>query len=200
MQRLPDAFAGDVCLSIPCTAKQREKRPLVEQIQIHRLAIEQRKKAGQCGAAMIVFRKLSGCRGHFLRSDSSLHRTHTDPLCLSWIPETIAAPQKNGLRADRARSSGKGFKLRGRIHTDDDGRYSVRTIKPAAYGAPDDKRPSHIHLKASAEKSSVLTTQLYFKGDPWNLRDPSVRPSLIMAAKETSDGLTVLFHFVIKSG
>jgi len=93
-----------------------------------------------------------------------------------------------------------GFKLRGRIYTDDDGRYSVRTIKPAAYGAPDDKRPSHIHVKASAGNSPVLTTQLYFKGDPWNRLDPAVRPSLIMTPKEASDGLTARFDFVIKSG
>jgi protocatechuate 3,4-dioxygenase beta subunit len=93
-----------------------------------------------------------------------------------------------------------GFNLRGRIYTDNDGRYTLRTIKPMAYGEPDDKRPSHIHVKASTGQSPVLTTQLYFKGDPWIRRDPGVRPSLIMAPKEAREGLTAHFDFVIKSG
>jgi protocatechuate 3,4-dioxygenase beta subunit len=76
----------------------------------------------------------------------------------------------------------------------------LRTIKPVAYGLPDDKRPSHIHVKASSGQSPVLTTQLYFQGDPWNRRDPAVRPSLIMTPKEGSAGLTARFDIVIKSG
>lgn len=93
-----------------------------------------------------------------------------------------------------------GFRLRGRLYTNDDGRYTVRTIKPLYYGDPDDKRPAHIHVKASSGKSPVLTTQLYFKGDPWISNDPAVRPSLIMSPRTGSDGLTVKFDFVIKAG
>ncbi len=91
-----------------------------------------------------------------------------------------------------------GFKLRGRIYTDDHGNYTLRTLKPLYYGAPGDMRPSHIHVKASFEKSPILTTQLYFQGDPWNAHDAGLRPSLIMSPREVSDGLTASFDFVLR--
>jgi len=93
-----------------------------------------------------------------------------------------------------------GFRLRGKLYTDDEGRYTLRTIKPLYYGDPGDKRPAHIHVKASSGKSPILTTQLYFKGDPWNRRDPAVRPSLIMSPRREPDGLAANFDFVIKAG
>src|SRR4029079_8831743 len=86
-----------------------------------------------------------------------------------------------------------GFKLRGKLHTDDEGRYRLRTIKPLYYGEPGDMRPSHIHVKASFGESAILTTQLYFKNDPWNAQDAGVRPSLIMSPKKESDGLVAKF-------
>jgi protocatechuate 3,4-dioxygenase beta subunit len=90
-----------------------------------------------------------------------------------------------------------GFRLRGRLYTTDDGRYTLRTIKPLHYGEPNDMRPSHIHVKASFESSPILTTQLYFKGDPWNQHDPAVRPSLIISPRRAPDGLAAEFDFVI---
>lgn len=93
----------------------------------------------------------------------------------------------------------QGFTLRGKLHTDDDGRYTLRTIKPLHYGEPDDKRPAHIHVKVSSGSSPVLTTQLYFKGDPWNANDPAVRPSLMMTPRQESDGLAARFDFVIRT-
>ena len=92
----------------------------------------------------------------------------------------------------------QGFRLRGRIFTDDRGRYRLRTIKPLYYGEPGDMRPSHIHVKASHDTSPVLTTQLYFKDDPWNRHDPAVRPSLIMSPRDAADGLEASFDFVLK--
>ena len=93
-----------------------------------------------------------------------------------------------------------GFRLRGRLYTDDEGRYTLRTVKPLYYGDPGDKRPAHIHVKASSGKSPILTTQLYFKGDPWNRHDGAVRPSLMLAPHRDSDGLAAKFDFVIKAG
>jgi len=94
----------------------------------------------------------------------------------------------------------RGFRLRGRLYTDDEGRYTLRTIKPLNYGDPGDMRAAHIHVKASFENSPVLTTQLYFKGDPWNRHDPAVRPSLIMSPRREAHGLAAQFNFVIKVG
>jgi protocatechuate 3,4-dioxygenase beta subunit len=92
-----------------------------------------------------------------------------------------------------------GFTLRGKLYTDDEGRYTLRTIKPLHYGEPGDKRPAHIHVKVSSGTSPVHTTQLYFKGDPWNAHDPAVRPSLIMTPRQESDGLAARFDFVIRT-
>src|ERR1043165_3100918 len=61
-------------------------------------------------------------------------------------------------------------------------------------------RPAHIHIKASSGKSPILTTQLYFKGDPWIHHDAGVRPSLIMSPRRDSEGLVAKFDFVIKGG
>jgi protocatechuate 3,4-dioxygenase beta subunit len=91
-----------------------------------------------------------------------------------------------------------GFRLRGRIYTGDDGRYTLRTIKPLHYGEPDDMRPSHIHVKASSKDSAILTTELFFKGDPWNHHDAAVRPSLMLSPRQQSDGLAAQFDFVLK--
>ena len=61
----------------------------------------------------------------------------------------------------------------GRLLTDDDGRYHVRTIKPGAYIARTDIgwwRPPHVHL--SIVGSGVrLVTQMYFPDEPLNLKD-----------------------------
>ena len=58
-------------------------------------------------------------------------------------------------------------------------------------------RPAHIHVKARFENSPVLTTQIYFKGDPWINHDPAVRPTLIVSARPAQDGLATQFDFVI---
>lgn len=92
-----------------------------------------------------------------------------------------------------------GFQLRGRIYTDEEGRYTLRTLKPMHYGVPGDMRPAHIHVKASSGNSPILTTQLYFKGDPWNAHDAGVRPSLILVTRSESDGLVASFDFVIRA-
>lgn len=93
-----------------------------------------------------------------------------------------------------------GFQWRGKLFTDDDGRYLLRTIKPAAYGVPGDRRPAHIHVKVSSGTPRVLTTQLYFKGDPWNRYDAAVRPALILAPRQDADGLFAQFDFVFNAG
>lgn len=53
------------------------------------------------------------------------------------------------------------FLYRGKVQADQNGHYSFETIVPPQY----EDRPAHIHLKASADKTNLLTTQLYFEGD-----------------------------------
>ena len=121
------------------------------------------------------------------------------------ILDTHGRPLKGALldvwQADHTGSyDNTGFLLRGKLYTDDDGRYTLRTVKPLYYGEPGDMRPAHIHVKASSGKSPILTTELYFKGDPWMNRDAGVRPSLIMSPRRESEGLVAKFDFVIKAG
>lgn len=62
----------------------------------------------------------------------------------------------------------------GRLMTDADGGYRLRTIRPGAYLARADIgwwRPPHIHFSILGG-GPRLVTQMYFPGDPLNERDP----------------------------
>lgn len=63
-----------------------------------------------------------------------------------------------------------GFKCRGLVKSDINGKYSFKTIFPPAYGS----RPRHIHFKIRATGFKELTSQIYFKGDP-NLQNDFAR-------------------------
>ncbi len=57
------------------------------------------------------------------------------------------------------------------LTTDAEGRYRIKTIKPAGYPAgPDRMRPPHIHFDVTG-KSNRLVTQMYFAGEPLNDKD-----------------------------
>ena len=72
------------------------------------------------------------------------------------------------------------FRFRGVLTTDKKGRYDLRTIIPGRYLNGERYRPAHIHIKVRAAGFSVLTTQLYFAGDPYNDGDPFIDDTLIM--------------------
>ena len=62
------------------------------------------------------------------------------------------------------------YRLRGQVLTDDRGRYTFESVVPGNYKidpAAERFRPAHIHYTVSAPGHRALTTQLYFKGDPW---------------------------------
>lgn len=75
------------------------------------------------------------------------------------------------------------FQGAGRVQSDAEGRYRFITIKPAPYaleyidGNPSDAgfRPSHLHFKVSKEGLALLTTQMYFAGDPYQDDDGILR-------------------------
>ena len=93
-----------------------------------------------------------------------------------------------------------GFTLRGIVIADDHGVYKLKTILPKHYKTgPDSYRPAHLHFKLRAPGCKELTTQLYFKGDPYNPVDTSVRPSLMLRPKDTGKGQTANFQFVLKA-
>jgi catechol 1,2-dioxygenase len=101
------------------------------------------------------------------------------------------------------------FNLRGRVETDAEGRFHVRTIKPAPYPIPDQGptgslmnalgrhswRPAHIHVKASAPGHRMLTTQIYFADGEFLDSDScrAVKDELVVPLRsETSGGESCL--------
>ena len=64
--------------------------------------------------------------------------------------------------------------------------YRLETVMPGQYDLGESKRPAHIHYKVTADGYKPLTTQLYFKGDPWLERDPYVRKSLIIPVEKSA--------------
>jgi protocatechuate 3,4-dioxygenase beta subunit len=98
----------------------------------------------------------------------------------------------------------KGFRYRGRVYTDEKGRYRVRTIVPALYPG----RTRHYHVNVAAGGKLLLTTQLYFPNEPGNRRDGLYRKELLMqvadggpksAAKDgaKNNAMAARFDFVI---
>lgn len=89
-----------------------------------------------------------------------------------------------------------GTALRGVFHTDADGNYDIRTIKPAFYPIPDDGpvgqmlkamgrhpyRPAHVHFMITAAGYQPVTTELFVAEDPYLDSDAvfGVRESLII--------------------
>lgn len=88
----------------------------------------------------------------------------------------------------------RGFRGRGHQFTDAQGRYRFVTILPARYTG----RTRHYHVKVQAANGPVLTTQLYFPGEPGNARDPLFRRELLMAVSDAVSGRAARFDFVIE--
>ena len=86
-----------------------------------------------------------------------------------------------------------GFRYRGHLFTDGEGRYRFQTILPAVYPG----RTRHYHFKVQAPEQPVLTTQLYFPDEPANRRDVLFRRDLVMRVAEVPAGLRARFDFVL---
>jgi protocatechuate 3,4-dioxygenase beta subunit len=63
----------------------------------------------------------------------------------------------------------QGYRLRGHQFADARGRYALRTVVPGLYPG----RTRHIHVKVQRPHGKILTTQLYFPGEPRNRSDSS---------------------------
>jgi protocatechuate 3,4-dioxygenase beta subunit len=96
---------------------------------------------------------------------------------------------------DKGQYDNVGIKLRGHIFTNDDGSFSLNTIVPGLYPG----RTRHIHVKVQAPNKPVLTTQLYFPGEPRNNSDGIFDKALLMAVQDATDGKTAQFTFVLRA-
>src|SRR5262245_5294116 len=86
-----------------------------------------------------------------------------------------------------------GFKLRGHQFTDTEGRWWFDTIVPGLYPG----RTRHYHLKVQRPGRDVLTTQLYFPGEPENDRDRLFDPALLLDIAEASNVKFGRYDFVV---
>ncbi|MEV0675132.1 catechol 1,2-dioxygenase [Actinosynnema sp. NPDC050436] len=109
------------------------------------------------------------------------------------------------------------FALRGRVVTDDEGRFDIGTIVPGAYQVPVDGpsgrlfallglhawRPAHVHFIITAPGHEPLTTQLYFAGDPWLETDVAngVKDELVLRPAVVGDkAVAADYDFVLAPG
>lgn len=88
-----------------------------------------------------------------------------------------------------------GSKLRGHQFTDEAGRYSLETVVPGLYSG----RTRHLHVKVQAPNQPILTTQLYFPGEPSNATDRLFNRRLLMTVQDTNGSQVAMFHFVLQS-
>lgn len=86
-----------------------------------------------------------------------------------------------------------GYKLRGHQFTDAEGRWWFATIVPGLYPG----RTRHYHLKVQRPGGRVLTTQLYFPGDPGNERDRIFNSALLLDVTATGTGKFGRYDFVV---
>ncbi|MGZ3100272.1 dioxygenase family protein [Streptomyces sp. H62] len=86
-----------------------------------------------------------------------------------------------------------GYAFRGHQFTDAAGRFTLRTIVPGLYPG----RTRHLHVKAQAPGEPVLTTQLYFPGEPRNGTDALFDPALLMNVRSAGGGREATFDFVL---
>jgi len=86
-----------------------------------------------------------------------------------------------------------GFRLRGHFFTDDQGAYRLETVVPGNYTG----RTKHFHVKVRPPGGRLLTTQLYFPGEPGNEEDSIFSPALLMDVRDGASGRDATFTFVV---
>jgi protocatechuate 3,4-dioxygenase beta subunit len=87
----------------------------------------------------------------------------------------------------------QGYMFRGHQFTDADGRFQLETIMPGLYPG----RTRHFHIKVQGPETTLLTTQLYFPGEPGNASDGIYDERLLIETAETAEGLSGIFDFVL---
>jgi protocatechuate 3,4-dioxygenase beta subunit len=134
------------------------------------------------------------------RSDFSSDGAPGPPMVLSGTVLTTTCAPVAGAVVDLWQADGngvydnEGYRLRGHVFTDSAGGFRFVTVKPGLYPG----RTRHFHVKVQAPGGPVLTTQLYFPGEPFNDTDPIYRPELEMALRdgEPTEGT---FTFVVRT-
>jgi protocatechuate 3,4-dioxygenase beta subunit len=142
--------------------------------------------------------------GPFFTPDSPERADLTDgvdgtPLALSGVVVDASCRPIGGALVDfwQADDDGnydnEGYRLRGHVFADDQGRYQMKTIVPGLYPG----RTRHIHVKAQRPGGRILTTQLYFPGEPDNASDGIFREECLLDVRDSGGGKAATFTFVL---
>jgi protocatechuate 3,4-dioxygenase beta subunit len=133
------------------------------------------------------------------RSNFVLAGVSGAPLLLTGdVVDTRCRPIRGALldfwQADaRGQYDNEGFKLRGHQFADARGRFGLRTVVPGLYPG----RTRHIHVKVQRPHGEILTTQLYFPGEPRNRSDGIFDEALLMDVRRTGSSRRARFRFVL---
>jgi protocatechuate 3,4-dioxygenase beta subunit len=140
------------------------------------------------------FKPNSPERGDFIEAGSDGHLITLEGRVLSRSCQPVAHVLLDLWHADQdGLYDDSGFRYRGHIYSDAQGHYRFHTIEPAVYPG----RTRHFHLKVQAPGNPVLTTQLFFPGEPRNQGDNLFRPELLMNVSDTPNLMSAHFDFVV---
>ena len=89
-----------------------------------------------------------------------------------------------------------GYRLRGHQFSDAGGRFVFETIVPGKYPG----RTRHYHVKVQAPGRSILTTQLYFPGEPGNDGDGIFSSALLLDIPLDRGPKLARYDFVLDLG
>ena len=131
--------------------------------------------------------------------DAGIHGTKfvVSGLVLSTLCKPVAGALLDFWQCDdEGNYDNSGYRLRGHQFTDGAGRFRLETIVPGLYPG----RTRHIHVKLQAPNRPVLTTQLYFPGEPYNRDDFLFRPELLIALTNVGGTQAGRFDFVLTVG
>jgi protocatechuate 3,4-dioxygenase beta subunit len=121
------------------------------------------------------------------------------PLELAGFVLSLSCKPVSGALIDFWQADGKGeydnsgFRLRGHQFADAQGRYRLSSIVPGLY----EGRTRHIHVKVQPPTGRLLTTQLYFPGEPKNSSDGLFRHELLIRAEKSAGLVVGRFDFVL---
>ncbi|BCH21966.1 intradiol ring-cleavage dioxygenase [Mesorhizobium sp. L-8-10] len=87
-----------------------------------------------------------------------------------------------------------GYKLRGHQFSDAEGRWWFNTVVPGLYPG----RTRHFHVKVQRPGARILTTQLYFPGEPGNAVDTIFNDALLLDVTSGGDGKFGRYDFVVR--
>lgn len=174
--RLPQPVLAQRQVSPPAPVCTAETRPTPSQTEgpFYRANSPQRTslvEPGMGGTRIIV-------TGHVLTRDCR-------PISRAWVDFWQAD--------NRGQYDNAGFRLRGHQFTDAQGIYYLETIMPGRYPG----RTPHIHVKVRAPDGPVLTTQIYFPGEPGNQTDGIFNPALLVTMRDGPGGRYATFDFIL---